>query len=66
MELATFVARDVKYRVAIVDDGLELDPVVLIFRGDEEEAVATIHLKPGSPCQAYGDYGHVVVREEED
>lgn len=37
----------------------ELDPTVNLYRDDEEEPIATIHLNPQAPCV---DKTHVIVR----
>lgn len=64
---AVIEARGIKYKLAVIDDDLDTDPTVLLFRGDEEEAVATIHLNPASECgAALGDNSHVIVRPEGD
>jgi len=59
---ATFKARGIPYRVSVIDDELKTDPTVLIFRENEEIAVATIHLTPGAECVAAANTSHVVVR----
>jgi hypothetical protein len=66
MSLTKFQARGVNYNVVLLDEtDVDTDPTLLVFREDEEIAVATIHLTPGSPCVAYPDdkyQSHVVVR----
>lgn len=66
---ATLQVRGIDYKIGILDDGLDTDPTLLVFRGDEETAVATIHLDPEAKCLAWpGSISHVVVRagEEDD
>jgi hypothetical protein len=50
------------YKVVVLDDGLDTDPTFLLFRDDEEEAIATVHLDPKAMCT---DIGHVIAREVE-
>lgn len=64
MRIATIHARGITYKVALLDDPeVELDPTLLLFRGDEEEAVVTIHLTPGAPCQWHG---HITLDEDDE
>lgn len=66
--ISTFHARGVTYKVALLDEQeVETDPTLLLFRGDEEDALVTIHLTPGAPCDPDPavDGVHITLPEEE-
>ena len=57
-----FRVNGLEHHVIVVDErsaGYSLDPTLTVFRGDEEEPVATVHLSHRAPCF---DATHVVVR----
>jgi|WetSurSiteA1Bulk_404760.scaffolds.fasta_scaffold07573_3 hypothetical protein len=60
-----FLSDGVKYSIQIVDErpNMQLDPTICLFRGDEEDPIAMIHLNPKNACY---DMGHVTVRETEN
>lgn len=49
------------YQIDIADErpDMDLDPTLAIFRNDEEEPIATVHLSPEAPCY---EPSHVIVR----
>lgn len=58
---AVFRIDGIEYRIALLDerdDGNDLDPTLLVYRGLEEEAILTFHVLPGAPCRD----GHPVAR----
>jgi len=59
-----FISDGVKYSIQIVDErpNMQLDPTICLFRGDEEDPIAMIHLNPKNACY---DMGHVTAREKE-
>jgi hypothetical protein len=69
IDVVRFDVRGVTYKIALLDDGLVIDPTLLLFREDEEEAIATIHLDPESVCTARFGYAydhHIVVRRSSE
>jgi hypothetical protein len=50
------------YTIVINDErpDMDLDPTLAVFRGDEEDPIATLHLNPEAAC--YG--GHIIARKE--
>lgn len=64
----TFTVRGQEYSFTVLDEAaVDLDPTVLLFRGDEEEAIMTLHLDPAAKCREIairpgGEHGHLVAR----
>lgn len=69
---ARFVVNDIEYKLALLNDPeVSTDPTLLLFREDEEEAIATIHLDPSASCnyflhRADRHDGHIIARPEEE
>ena len=65
---ASFTIRGRRYKVGYLDEpDVDTDPTILIFRDDEEVAIATIHLDPTARCTAWpGSVSHVVARAGEE
>ena len=63
-----FTARGVSYKIGLLDEPeVDLDPTLLVFREDEEEAIFTMHLDPGADCHdGHGIAPPVPEAEEED
>lgn len=55
-----FISDGTSYAIHVVDErpDMDLDPTLNVFRGDEEEPIATIHLNPEAPCYDH----HVIAR----
>ena len=49
------------YTIVINDErpDMDLDPTLAVFRGDEEEPVATLHLNPEAACY---EQAHITAR----
>jgi hypothetical protein len=58
-----FTSDDRIYTIVINDErpDMDLDPTLAVFRGDEEEPIATLHLNPEAACY---EKGHVVARKD--
>jgi hypothetical protein len=58
-----FTSDGVEYIVHVVDErpDADLDPTLNVFRGDEEEPIATLHLNPEAPCYD----NHIIARMPE-
>lgn len=56
------VIRGDEFKIALLEEDVDTDPTILLFRNDEEEAAITIHLTPGAPCQ---ERGHITLNEKE-
>ena len=51
MTLVDFMSQGHHYTIGLLEEEqVDTDPTLLLFRDDEEEAVATIHLRPGAAC----------------
>jgi len=51
MTLVDFTSEGHHYTIGLLEEEqVDTDPTLLLFRDDEEEAVATVHLRPGAPC----------------
>ena len=47
-----FTVRGVSYKIGLLDEAeVDLDPTLLVFREDEEEAIFTMHLDPDADCR---------------
>ena len=58
-----FTVRGVPYTLGILDEeDNPLDPTLLLFRRDEEEAFITVHLNPQAECH---DDWHLVLEDED-
>jgi hypothetical protein len=59
-QIATFDIDGVQYKVGLLDErpDVDHDPTFLLFRGDEEEAVVTVHISPFAGCT---DRSHVTL-----
>jgi len=66
---ATLWAGETEYQIGIDEDEGGSDPILAVFRNDEEEAIATLHLNPDFNCNylmrpSERADGHIVVRPE--
>jgi hypothetical protein len=62
----TFTVDGVAYVITVMQEPeVANDPTLLLFRGDDEEPLVTLHLNPDAPCENVDEPMHGVARPED-